>query len=69
MDTASPSLMKKEAPLTTISPGLFVRPPQQGESFANWKQSVAGMKEDEEGWLYVPPTPGVFTAFPGKSCS
>ncbi|EFY99197.2 2-oxoglutarate-dependent ethylene/succinate-forming enzyme [Metarhizium anisopliae] len=65
MDTASPSLMKKEAPLTTISPGLFVRPPQQGESFANWKQSVAGMKEDEEGWLYVPPTPGVFTAFPG----
>ncbi|KHN94689.1 2-oxoglutarate-dependent ethylene/succinate-forming enzyme [Metarhizium album ARSEF 1941] len=45
--------------------GLFVRPPRQGETFANWRQGAAGLKEDEAGWMYVPPTPGVFTAFPG----
>ncbi|KAK2592187.1 hypothetical protein QQS21_010106 [Conoideocrella luteorostrata] len=45
--------------------GLFIRPPYQGESFANWKQSAAGMREDESGWVYVPPVPGVFTVFPG----
>ncbi|KAJ6442552.1 2OG-Fe(II) oxygenase [Purpureocillium lavendulum] len=44
--------------------GLFVRPPQ-GDSFANWQQSAAGIKEDDAGWVYVPPTPGVFTVFPG----
>ncbi|OAA40563.1 2-oxoglutarate-dependent ethylene/succinate-forming enzyme [Metarhizium rileyi] len=45
--------------------GLFVRPPKEGEQYANWRQSAAGMKEDESGWVYVPPTPGVFTVFPG----
>ncbi|POR33302.1 2-oxoglutarate-dependent ethylene/succinate-forming enzyme [Tolypocladium paradoxum] len=45
--------------------GLFVRPPQQGERFTNWQQSAAGAKEDESGWVYVPPVPGVFTVFPG----
>ncbi|KYK56410.1 2-oxoglutarate-dependent ethylene/succinate-forming enzyme [Drechmeria coniospora] len=44
--------------------GLFVRPPQGG-GFANWQQSAAGMKEDEPGWTYVPPSPGVYTVFPG----
>lgn len=24
------------------------------------------MKEEDEGWVYVPPTPGTFTVFPGK---
>jgi len=24
------------------------------------------MKEDEEGWVYVPPVEDVFTVFPGK---
>lgn len=24
------------------------------------------MKEEDEGWVYVPPTPGVFTVFPGE---
>lgn len=46
--------------------GLFVRPPQQGERFNNWQQSAAGAKEDESGWVYVPPVPSVFTVFPGK---
>ncbi|KGQ07671.1 2-oxoglutarate-dependent ethylene/succinate-forming enzyme [Beauveria bassiana D1-5] len=45
--------------------GLFVRPPQQGEHYANWEKSAAGMHEDETGWVYVPPVPGVFTVFPG----
>lgn len=59
-----PELVNGKANRT--STGLFVRPPQQGEEFANWKQSVAGMKENESGWVYVPQTPGVFTVFPGK---
>ncbi|PMB66371.1 2-oxoglutarate-dependent ethylene/succinate-forming enzyme [Beauveria bassiana] len=46
--------------------GLFVRPPQQGEHYANWEKSAAGMHEDETGWVYVPPVPGVFTVFPGS---
>ncbi|KND88345.1 2-oxoglutarate-dependent ethylene/succinate-forming enzyme [Tolypocladium ophioglossoides CBS 100239] len=45
--------------------GLFVRPPQQGEKFNNWQKSAAGAKENESGWIYVPPVPGVFTVFPG----
>ncbi|KAH8708165.1 2-oxoglutarate-dependent ethylene/succinate-forming enzyme [Beauveria bassiana] len=45
--------------------GLFVRPPQQGEHYANWEKSAAGMHEDETGWVYVLPVPGVFTVFPG----
>lgn len=49
--------------------GLFVRPPYQGEQFANWEQSSAGLREDDSGWVYVPPEPGVFTVFPGKPYS
>ncbi|ATY65176.1 2-oxoglutarate-dependent ethylene succinate-forming enzyme [Cordyceps militaris] len=45
--------------------GLFVRPPHQSEHYANWEKSAAGMREDDSGWVYVPPTPGVFTVFPG----
>lgn len=43
--------------------GLFVRPPCEG---GNWKESTAGLKADDDGWVYVPPIPGVFTVFPGK---
>ena len=46
--------------------GLFIRPPYEDEKFANWKKSAAGLKEDDDGWVYVPPVPGVFTVFPGK---
>ncbi|TDZ17306.1 2-oxoglutarate-dependent ethylene/succinate-forming enzyme [Colletotrichum orbiculare MAFF 240422] len=45
--------------------GLFIRPPYEGEHYANWEKSAAGMKEDDEGWHYVPPVPNVFTVFPG----
>ncbi|KAJ4405661.1 hypothetical protein N0V82_010283 [Gnomoniopsis sp. IMI 355080] len=45
--------------------GLFIRPPYEGESYANWEKSAAGMREEDEGWVYVPPVPGVFTVFPG----
>ncbi|KAL8352465.1 hypothetical protein RB601_002669 [Gaeumannomyces tritici] len=45
--------------------GLFIRPPYEGETYANWNESAAGMKEDNEGWVYVPPVPGVFTVFTG----
>ncbi|KAF4948795.1 hypothetical protein FSARC_13646 [Fusarium sarcochroum] len=46
---------------------LLVRPPQKGDNFANWEKSAAGFKEDDEGWLFVPPAKNVFTVFPGKS--
>ncbi|KAF7559752.1 hypothetical protein G7046_g4400 [Stylonectria norvegica] len=45
--------------------GLFVRPPIQGEAHANWQRSAAGHNENDSKWTYVPPTPGVFTVFPG----
>ncbi|CAN8097789.1 unnamed protein product [Discula destructiva] len=45
--------------------GLFIRPPYQGESYANWEKSAAGMKEDDESWVYVPPVEDTFTVFPG----
>ncbi|MBW0496253.1 hypothetical protein O181_035968 [Austropuccinia psidii MF-1] len=45
--------------------GLFVRPPYEGETYANWEKSAAGMKESDEGWLYVPPVADTFTVFPG----
>lgn len=47
--------------------GLFIRPPYADEQFANWEKSSAGMKEDDDRWVYVPPVPNVFTVFPGKS--
>jgi isopenicillin N synthase-like dioxygenase len=37
----------------------------EGEDYANWQKSAAGMKEDDAGWTYVPPVDGVFTVFPG----
>lgn len=47
--------------------GLFVRPPIQGETVKNWEKSAAGLHEDDNKWVYVPPVPGVFTVFPGPS--
>lgn len=49
----------------TWATGLFIRPPYDGEHYANWEKSSAGLKEDDEGWHYVPPVPNVFTVFPG----
>lgn len=43
-----------------------MRPPQNSDDYANWKQSAAGFKEDDEGWMFVPPAENVFTVFPGK---
>ncbi|OJD29985.1 2-oxoglutarate-dependent ethylene succinate-forming enzyme [Diplodia corticola] len=45
--------------------GLFIRPPYEGEEVANWRKSAAGMSEDDDKWVYVPPVPDVFTVFPG----
>ncbi|RFU77259.1 2-oxoglutarate-dependent ethylene succinate-forming enzyme [Trichoderma arundinaceum] len=45
--------------------GLFVRPPHRDERFANWEKSSAGLREDDAGWVYVPPVAGTFTVFPG----
>ncbi|KAH7350224.1 2-oxoglutarate-dependent ethylene/succinate-forming enzyme [Plectosphaerella cucumerina] len=44
---------------------LFIRPPRQSESFANWSTSAAGFKEEDDGWVFVPPMDNVFTVFPG----
>ncbi|PSN67428.1 Clavaminate synthase-like protein [Corynespora cassiicola Philippines] len=45
--------------------GLFIRPPYEDEKFQNWKKSTAGMAENDDRWVYVPPEDGVFTVFPG----
>ncbi|PON25774.1 2-oxoglutarate-dependent ethylene/succinate-forming enzyme [Trichoderma gamsii] len=45
--------------------GLFVRPPHQDEQFANWEKTSAGLRENDAGWMYVPPAAGTFTVFPG----
>ncbi|EHK49229.1 hypothetical protein TRIATDRAFT_281185 [Trichoderma atroviride IMI 206040] len=45
--------------------GLFVRPPRQDEQFANWEKTSAGLRENDAGWMYVPPAAGTFTVFPG----
>ncbi|KAB5572761.1 2-oxoglutarate-dependent ethylene/succinate-forming enzyme [Coniochaeta sp. 2T2.1] len=45
--------------------GLFVRPPYQDEEYANWKNSAAGMKENDDGWVYVPPMEDTFTVILG----
>ncbi|KAL6880817.1 Clavaminate synthase-like protein [Trichoderma novae-zelandiae] len=45
--------------------GLFVRPPRENEQFSNWERSSAGLRENEAGWVYVPPVAGTFTVFPG----
>lgn len=44
---------------------MFVRPPCNEEHFANWEHSAAGLREDETGWVYVPPVAGTYTVFPG----
>lgn len=50
---------------TKFALGLFVRPPQTSDTHANWERSAAGHGEEDAGWVYVPPSPGVFTVFPG----
>ncbi|CRG83534.1 hypothetical protein PISL3812_00886 [Talaromyces islandicus] len=45
--------------------GLFIRAPSKDEKTENWQTSAAGFREDDKGWIYVPPVPGVFTVFPG----
>jgi isopenicillin N synthase-like dioxygenase len=48
--------------------GLYVRPPVTGEHRnRNWLtgESTAGMYENDEPWIFVTPTPGVLTVFPG----
>ncbi|KAL1615526.1 hypothetical protein SLS54_008931 [Diplodia seriata] len=45
--------------------GLFIRPPYEGEVVANWRESAAGLAEEDDKWVYVPPVPDVFTVFPG----
>ncbi|XPS81506.1 hypothetical protein M3J09_013439 [Ascochyta lentis] len=45
--------------------GLFIRPPYADEQFQNWQKSTAGMAENDDRWVYVPPEDGVFTVFPG----
>ena len=46
--------------------GLFVRPPVGGEDIKNWKRSAAGLNEDDEKWLFVPPVENTLTVFPGR---
>ncbi|KAH7306032.1 hypothetical protein B0I35DRAFT_471540 [Stachybotrys elegans] len=45
--------------------GLFIRPPYEDEKFANWEKSSAGLHENDDRWVYVPPIPNVHTVFPG----
>ncbi|KAH6632034.1 hypothetical protein F5144DRAFT_649390 [Chaetomium tenue] len=45
--------------------GLFIRRPNQDEKFANWEKSAAGLNEDDENWVYVPPVEGVHTVILG----
>ncbi|NEA66180.1 isopenicillin N synthase family oxygenase [Streptomyces sp. SID12488] len=48
--------------------GLYIRPPVPGETRGrNWLpgESMAGRHENEDPWTFVPPTPSVFTVFPG----
>ncbi len=54
---------------TNLRTGLFVRPPYQDEDYANWKNSAAGMKENDDGWVYVPPMEDTFTVILGMSNS
>ncbi|KAK3688347.1 putative ethylene-forming enzyme [Podospora appendiculata] len=45
--------------------GLFIRRPKEDERFANWEKSAAGLREDDDGWVYVPPVDGVHTVILG----
>lgn len=49
--------------------GLFIRPPITGENAKNWKSSAAGLNENDDKWLFVPPVPNTLTVFPGISPS
>lgn len=46
--------------------GLFIRPKVEGENTKNWESSAAGLNEDDEKWLFVPPVENTLTVFPGK---
>jgi hypothetical protein len=61
------SSIRMSAILTKPGAGLFIRPPYEDEKFANWEKSVAGLREEDNGWVYVPPVPNVHTVFLGKS--
>jgi hypothetical protein len=50
-----------------MGPGLFIRRPSQNEKFANWEKSAAGLNEDDDRWVYVPPVEGVHTVILGES--
>ncbi|KAK4671337.1 hypothetical protein QC764_601110 [Podospora pseudoanserina] len=45
--------------------GLFIRRPSREERFANWEESAAGLREEEEGWVFVPPVGGTHTVILG----
>ncbi|KAK3390362.1 hypothetical protein B0H63DRAFT_112316 [Podospora didyma] len=45
--------------------GLFIRGPSQNEKFANWESSAAGLREDDDGWVYIPPVQGTHTVILG----
>jgi isopenicillin N synthase-like dioxygenase len=47
--------------------GLFVRPRVEWENIKNWESGAAGLNEDDEKWLFVPPVKNTLTVFPGKS--
>jgi isopenicillin N synthase-like dioxygenase len=46
--------------------GLFIRRPHQEEKFANWETSAAGLRENDDKWVYIPPVDGVHTVILGQ---
>ncbi len=46
--------------------GLFIRRPSTEEKFANWETSAAGLREDDNGWVYIPPVEGAHTVILGQ---
>lgn len=46
--------------------GLFIRPKVEGENIKNWESSAAGLNENDEKWLFVPPVENTLTVFPGE---
>lgn len=67
LEVRKPQLPINIAVPLTQDTGLFVRPPYQEEEYANWKNSAAGMKENDDRWVYVPPMEDTFTVILGKS--
>ncbi|KAK0641653.1 2-oxoglutarate-dependent ethylene/succinate-forming enzyme [Cercophora newfieldiana] len=45
--------------------GLFIRQPNEEEKFANWVESAAGLREDDDGWMFISPVDGVHTVILG----